>query len=112
MGGDRVSEDVCARTMALNAGFPKCGLRNAGEDHRGGERFVRWTQVEEDPAMSAGWPPLLQIAHQRLADILGQREDTFTASFAGADQKVPRTPIDIFQLKSHDLTSPKAQPRQ
>ena len=70
------------------------------------------TETEKDPAMGAGWPPLLEVLHQRITGIVGQREDAFTPGLAGADQNVASAPIDIFQLESDDLASPEAQPRQ
>jgi hypothetical protein len=95
VGGHGVAEHVCAWTVTGNTSLPENRLRNTGEDHRGGQRFVWWAEVEKDLAMRAGWPSLLEVAHHRLAGVLRQRQHTLATGFPGTDQHVTRSPVDI-----------------
>src|ERR1035437_10849617 len=76
VSGNGVAEHVCARAVTDNASLLENLLSDAGEDHRGGQRSMRWAEVEKDLTMGAGWPPILEVAHRRFADVLRQGQHT------------------------------------
>ena len=90
-----MAEHVGAWAAAENTSSPENRLGNAGENHRRGQRRVWRAEAEKEMAMRADWPPLLEVAHYRLARVLRRRRHTLATGLASANQDVACSPVDI-----------------
>ena len=82
MRGDRVPEDVRARTVDHKVSLAKNGLGDCGEHHWRRQGIVWWTQIQEDPAMGAGWSAFFEITHQGFARIWRKRKNALAPFWA------------------------------
>ncbi len=69
-------------------------------------------QVEEHLPLIAEGTAILQVGGQRLAEILGQRQNALPVILASAHQESALPPVEILQAKTNDFAGAESQTSQ
>ena len=103
-------EEMAASPWARHEACALIRLPDQPPDGPVGQRLKGGTTLQKDLAAVTRRATALQVGHQRLAHLVGQRQAARLVGLAGTNAEASIRPIDIVQAQRHDCVGPQAKP--